>query len=145
MGDAGSLFLGFMLAAVGIKLRFPHQPDSITWMIPILVLGLPIFDMTLVTVSRLRRGVNPWTTAGKDHTSHRLARLGLKSRGSVLVLYGLCIALGAVGLAIQFVPSEVAYGTFGLTVVLGALALAWLERERPLATSERVETNSEQH
>ena len=79
MGDAGSLFLGFMLAAVGLKLRFPGQPDAMTWMIPVLVLGIPVLDMTLVTISRLRRGVNPWTTAGKDHLSHRLVQLGLNS------------------------------------------------------------------
>ena len=56
MGDAGSLFLGFMLAAVAIKLRFPSNSVTVTWMIPLLVLGLPIFDTSMVFVSRLRRG-----------------------------------------------------------------------------------------
>ncbi|HRX02737.1 MAG TPA: MraY family glycosyltransferase, partial [Anaerolineae bacterium] len=59
MGDSGSLFIGFILAALGIKLRFPDNTDIVTWMAPVLVLGLPILDTTLVTVSRLRRGVNP--------------------------------------------------------------------------------------
>ena len=75
MGDTGSLFLGFLLAALGIKLRFPANP-FVTWMVPVLVLGVPIFDTTLVTISRLRRGVNPLTTPGKDHLSHRLVKRG---------------------------------------------------------------------
>src|SRR5687768_11287579 len=57
MGDAGSLFLGFMLAAVGIKLRFPDNYDIVTWMVPVLVLGVPLFDTVLVTLSRIRRGI----------------------------------------------------------------------------------------
>ena len=74
MGDTGSLFLGFTLAAVGIKLRFPDNSAFVTWMVPVLVLAVPIFDTTLVIISRLRRGLNPLTTPGKDHLSHRLAR-----------------------------------------------------------------------
>jgi UDP-GlcNAc:undecaprenyl-phosphate GlcNAc-1-phosphate transferase len=65
MGDAGSMFLGFILAVVGIKLRFPGRPNAITWMIPVVVLGLPVFDTTLVVFSRLRRGINPLTNPGK--------------------------------------------------------------------------------
>lgn len=54
MGDVGSLFLGFLLAAMGIQLRFPDNSNFVTWMVPIFLFGLPIFDMTLVVVSRLR-------------------------------------------------------------------------------------------
>lgn len=130
MGDAGSLFLGFMLAAVGLKLRFPGQPDAVTWMIPVLVLGIPVLDMSLVTVSRLRRGVNPWTTAGKDHLSHRLVRLGMNHRQAVLTIYGLCVFTGAVGFGIQYLPPTWAYAAFGLTLVLGLIIIIALERIR---------------
>lgn len=128
MGDAGSLFLGFMLAAVGLKLRFPSHPDTITWMIPIFVLGIPIFDMTLVTVSRLRRGVNPWTTAGKDHLSHRLVQLGLSHRSAVLTIYSLCLLTGAVGFAIQYVPLELAYALLVLALVITISLILFFER-----------------
>ncbi|MBN1483836.1 MAG: undecaprenyl/decaprenyl-phosphate alpha-N-acetylglucosaminyl 1-phosphate transferase [Chloroflexia bacterium] len=92
MGDAGSLLLGFVLAVLGIKLRFPAplfpaNADAITWLIPLLVLGVPIFDTTLVTLSRLRRRVNPATTPGKDHLSHRLVLSGMGQREAVLTLY----------------------------------------------------------
>lgn len=99
MGDTGSLFLGFLLAAVGIKLRFPANSASITWMIPILVLALPVFDTTLVFFSRLRRGKNPLTTAGKDHLSHRLARRTGSQREAVLLCY---LIAGGTGLASIF-------------------------------------------
>jgi UDP-GlcNAc:undecaprenyl-phosphate GlcNAc-1-phosphate transferase len=104
MGDSGSLFLGFMLASLGIKLRFPQNVVFVTWMVPLLVLGVPIFDTTLVTLSRLRRGLNPLTTPGMDHTSHRLTYAGLSRREAVFLLYitafvlGLVVAVALVGL-----------------------------------------------
>ena len=117
MGDTGSLFLGFLLAAVGIKLRFPANSASITWMIPILILALPIFDTTLVFVSRLRRGKNPLTTAGKDHVSHRLALLAGSQREAVLLCY---LIAGATGLASIFLTQA----NFQEALVVGGAALA---------------------
>lgn len=99
MGDTGSLFLGFLLAAVGIKLRFPMNSAGITWLIPPLILALPIFDTTLVFISRLRHGINPLTAAGQDHLSHRLARLTGSRREAVLLCY---LIAGATGLASVF-------------------------------------------
>jgi UDP-GlcNAc:undecaprenyl-phosphate GlcNAc-1-phosphate transferase len=96
MGDTGSLFIGFLLAAVGIKLRFPQNVSFVTWMIPVLVLGLPIFDTTLVFISRLRRRLNPLTTPGKDHISHRLVHQGFTHREAVLMLYLVGCGLGMV-------------------------------------------------
>jgi len=130
MGDAGSLFLGFMLAAVAIKLRFPSNSVTVTWMIPLLVLGLPIFDTSMVFVSRLRRGKNPLTTPGKDHISHRLAHVLGSRREAVLVCYLLCCALGT---AAVFVSQA----TFGEAIVLAAVVsglgiytLWWMEFRR---------------
>jgi UDP-GlcNAc:undecaprenyl-phosphate GlcNAc-1-phosphate transferase len=87
MGDTGSLFLGFTLASLAIKLRFPDNSFFVTWMVPAVVLAVPIFDTTLVIVSRLRRHLNPLTTPGKDHLSHRLARLTGSTREAVLICY----------------------------------------------------------
>lgn len=132
MGDAGSLFLGFMLAAVGLKLRFPDHPDTITWMIPILVLGVPVLDMTLVTISRLRRHVNPWTTAGKDHLSHRLVTLGLSHRRAVLTIYGLCAISGVLAFVVQYASLAVAYTILGLALLAGAAIIFFFERMTPV-------------
>jgi len=95
MGDTGSLFIGLILAVLGIKLRFPSNITAITWMIPLAVLALPLFDTTLVFVSRLRRGRNPLTTPGKDHVSHRLVAGGMTRREAVLTCY-LLAGLGGV-------------------------------------------------
>ena len=124
MGDTGSLFLGFLLAAVGIKLRFPANSASITWMIPILVLALPLFDTTLVFFSRLRRGRNPLTTPGKDHVSHRLARRTGSQREAVLLCY---LITGGTGLAAIFLTQANLQEALivGSTALLIALFALW--------------------
>lgn len=130
MGDAGSLFIGFVLAAVGIKLRFLDLPVSATWFIPILVLGLPIFDTTLVFISRVRRGVNPLTTPGTDHTSHRLVARGLTRREAVLTLYLVAGALGVVAMFCAQGSLLANYFALAMVGAVGILALYELEFRR---------------
>ena len=92
-------------------------------MIPPLVMALPIFDTTLVFVSRLRRGKNPLTTPGKDHLSHRLAFLLGSKREAVLVCY---LIGGAAGLAAVFVAQASPPEGFFLGVAVAAFALVGL-------------------
>ena len=127
MGDTGALFIGFVLAALGIKLRFGNVP-TITWMIPLIVLGVPIFDTTLVTISRLRRGLNPLTTPGKDHVSHRLVATGMTRREAVLSLYLFCGALGMVAMLISQIRAITeAYFVAAIVVAAAAVTLVKLE------------------
>jgi UDP-GlcNAc:undecaprenyl-phosphate/decaprenyl-phosphate GlcNAc-1-phosphate transferase len=86
MGDAGSLFLGFTLASLAAlgSWRSPTVPTSVV--IPLLILAYPIFDTTLVVILRLRRGQSPFV-GGRDHSSHRLVRLGLGKVETVLLIY----------------------------------------------------------
>jgi UDP-GlcNAc:undecaprenyl-phosphate GlcNAc-1-phosphate transferase len=123
MGDTGSLFLGFMLAAVGIKLRFPDNYDIVTWMVPVLVLGVPLFDTALVTISRIRRGI-PISRGGKDHFSHRLVALGLTKREAVLVLYLVQGALGVAALVVMQADLVVGYSV-GIFVFVAAVVAAY--------------------
>jgi UDP-GlcNAc:undecaprenyl-phosphate/decaprenyl-phosphate GlcNAc-1-phosphate transferase len=104
MGDAGSLLLGFLLAVVAIKLRFPHVDPHRTWAIPLLVLAVPIFDTTVVTISRLRRGV-PISSGGRDHVSHRLVRLGLSVRQAVATIYLMAALCGGAAISLLMVSS----------------------------------------
>jgi UDP-GlcNAc:undecaprenyl-phosphate GlcNAc-1-phosphate transferase len=133
MGDVGSLFIGFLMAALGIKLRFPGNVPQVTWMIPLLVLGVPIFDTTLVVVSRLRRGKNPFTTPGTDHVSHRLVRLGWTRRETVLLLYLAGCALGGIALFASVATARTAYASALLVALTAAVALFWLEYRTPPA------------
>ncbi len=129
MGDAGSMFLGFLMAVLGVKLRFPGNVAFVTWMVPVLVLGIPIFDTLLVILSRLRRGLNPLTSPGKDHLSHRLVRAGLTHREAVLVLYLAQATLG--GLAL-FIAMAGAFESYLIGGIVGGFALWALWRlERP--------------
>lgn len=134
MGDAGAYFLGFWLAVLGIQLRFPENVNFVTWMVPVMVLGLPILDTTLVVFSRVRRGVHPFT-GGKDHLSHRLVRLGMSQREAVLSLY---LIAGAFGMVATFITqATLLEGYFiGAVVLLLVLYAIWrleklMEREVP--------------
>jgi UDP-GlcNAc:undecaprenyl-phosphate GlcNAc-1-phosphate transferase len=128
MGDAGSLFLGFILAAVAIKLRFPEGVQIVTWMVPVLILGLPLFDTALVIISRLRRGFNPLTTPGKDHTSHRLVAMGYTRREAVLICYLICAGLGVVALFITQAKILEGYIVGGISALVGLAGLWRLEQ-----------------
>ncbi len=104
MGDGGAMFLGFLMATLALKLRPSEPPQANSWLIPVLILGVPIFDTTLVSISRLRRGLLPFTSPGKDHTAHRLANLGLGQRRAVLALYALGAVFGLVALVVKHLP-----------------------------------------
>ncbi|MBI1284973.1 MAG: undecaprenyl/decaprenyl-phosphate alpha-N-acetylglucosaminyl 1-phosphate transferase, partial [Thiobacillus sp.] len=120
MGDMGALVLGFVLAVIGIKLKFTSPPD-VTWMVPLLVLALPLFDISLVVFTRIMEGRSPGQ-AGKDHTSHRLMSLGLSQRWTLFVLYSACLFFGTLGVLVTVAPPDRALwiGLSGLGL-LGAL------------------------
>ncbi len=127
MGDVGSLFLGFVLAILGLQLRFPENANIVTWMVPVTILGLPIFDTSLVVISRLRRGVSP-NTAGKDHTSHRLVQMGFSQREAVLILYLITGTFGMVGVFLTKATVLEAYLIAGVMVLVALFAIYRLEK-----------------
>lgn len=123
MGDAGSLFLGFVLAVVGVLLTF-NAPEKITFLVPVLVLGVAIFDTTLVTVSRVRHGRSPMR-GGRDHTSHRLVTVGLPVPAAVTLIYLAGASLGWLALVmarVELTPGLLlACWLAAIAVVLGLL------------------------
>lgn len=131
MGDTGALFIGFVLAAIGIKLRFLGNSYVVTWMVPVTVLLLPVFDTSLVFVSRLRRGLNPLTTPGKDHLSHRLVALGCTRREAVLICW---LVAGACGIVATFLTEAgvlEAYAVGAALLAAVVAAIVWFERHVP--------------
>ncbi len=137
MGDGGSLFIGFLLAVLSIKLRLPGDA-AVTWLVPVLILGVPVFDTSLVIFSRLKRGLIPMSSPGKDHLSHRLVVWGLKHRQAVVLLYGLAIVLGVIGVLISQVTLLTAY--LGSAAILGSAVVAMVQLEKlPFEHQERVQ------
>jgi UDP-GlcNAc:undecaprenyl-phosphate GlcNAc-1-phosphate transferase len=103
MGDSGSLFLGFTVAALtlspeGIRASRTDVLSVIAG--PVFLLLIPIFDTTLVTVSRLLSGRSP-AMGGRDHSSHRLVAMGLSERAAVFVLWFLAAVGGLIGLTLR--------------------------------------------
>jgi UDP-GlcNAc:undecaprenyl-phosphate GlcNAc-1-phosphate transferase len=126
MGDGGAMMLGFLMATLGLKLRLEHANNFSGWLAPLLILGVTIFDTTLVTISRSRRGLLPFTTPGKDHTAHRLANLGWGQRGAVLGLYSLGAISGGAAVLVAYLPPRgavIAAIAAGTLVLLGVASL----------------------
>jgi UDP-GlcNAc:undecaprenyl-phosphate GlcNAc-1-phosphate transferase len=95
MGDAGSLFLGFLVAGLSLAGTYPYSRSTVSVLLfPVLLLLVPIFDTTFVTIARTLAG-RPVSRGGRDHTSHRLVASGLSERAAVLLLYSVALACGA--------------------------------------------------
>ena len=130
MGDSGALLLGFSFAAV--TLSSTHEGAGRTDVLsivaaPLFVLMIPIFDTTLVTVSRIVSGRSA-AQGGRDHSSHRLVAIGLSERRAVALLWGLAAVGGGLGIVLDRFQSSysalaVAF-TFLVAMVLFAAYLA---------------------
>lgn len=105
LGDGGSNFLGFFLAAMSIHGTWAAHDPLVSFFIPMLILSVPIYDMVFTTVSRIATGkvtsVRSWLEfTGRDHIHHRLEALGL-SRGKVVLtiwVLNMAVGLGAITL-----------------------------------------------
>ncbi|MSO96197.1 MAG: hypothetical protein EXQ81_10485 [Thermoleophilia bacterium] len=97
MGDGGSQLLGFLLAAAAlVSTNISASNLGLSLIGPLAILALPIFDTALVTLSRTIAGISIGQ-GGRDHTSHRLAALGMSDRGAVLFLYAVAAGLALIG------------------------------------------------
>jgi len=129
LGDSGAQLLGFLLAALGIA-YIPARaglPQGVSWFTPILVLGVPIFDITLVVFSRLLRR-RPVYRAGSDHTYHRLMGLGLDPIRAVLVMHLTAVVLGLIAFMALDATVLVANLIFAGVVLAGSALLVALGR-----------------
>ncbi len=108
MGDAGSLFLGFMLAFIAVWGSWETEAVITSLAVPVLILAYPLFDTALVMIKRLQDGRSIFQ-GGKDHSSHRLALLGFKKKRAVLVLYFINTVLGILALAVTLLPATAGY------------------------------------
>jgi len=128
MGDGGAMFLGFLMAALGLKLRLEQANHISAWLAPLLILGVTIFDTTLVTISRSRRGLLPFATPGKDHAAHRLANLGLGHRGAVVSMYTLGLLSGGAAILVSYMAPAAAALVAAFALIGVLFGVIFLER-----------------
>lgn len=117
MGDAGALYFGFLIAVLCLKLR-AHEVTRISFAVPILIVGVPLFDSLLVVVARLAHHKNP-LQGGRDHTSHRLVFVGLSVRASVALIYAAQVSLGWLAIAMARIERPTVFVLSGLVAALG--------------------------
>ncbi len=118
MGDCGSLFIGYMLAAFPLMLEPALSAFSAASILPVLaaVSILPIFDTTLVTFVRLFKGRSP-SQGGSDHSSHRLVFGGLSEKAAVHTLYGISAFFGLIVLLFYPANVQLFYMLFTISIV----------------------------
>jgi UDP-GlcNAc:undecaprenyl-phosphate GlcNAc-1-phosphate transferase len=125
MGDCGSMFIGFFLASAALVNVSGGRSRSFlpVLAVPILVLFIPIFDTTFVTILRKLSG-RAASQGGRDHTSHRLVALGLSERHAVWMLYGLAALSGLLAVTVQQVKLDVSLAAIaGFTILLTLLGV----------------------
>lgn len=100
LGDAGSMFNGFILACLGI-LFAKENPSYSSLLVPILILSYPIFDISFVTLIRLREGRKVYV-GDYNNSPRRIANLGMQNKKVVLWIYLFCFLLGSLGVLLYF-------------------------------------------
>jgi UDP-GlcNAc:undecaprenyl-phosphate GlcNAc-1-phosphate transferase len=115
MGDSGSMFIGFFLASASlVNLAGGRSRAFVPVLaVPILVLFIPIFDTTFVTILRKLSG-RAASQGGRDHTSHRLVALGLSEKRAVLLLYGLASLSGLLAVFVRRLKPDVSLALLAL-------------------------------
>ena len=100
LGDAGALYLGFLLAAISIRIDLDNDSAPIRALVLILILAIPVIDTTQVVVSRIVKGQSPFQ-GGRDHISHLLLNRGLSQRVVLFILstFSVLFAVAAIILA----------------------------------------------
>jgi len=125
MGDCGSMFIGFFLASASLVNLAGGRSRSFlpVLAVPILVLFIPIFDTTFVTILRKLSG-RAASHGGRDHTSHRLVALGMSERRAVLMLYALAAVSGFLAIGVRALRFDVSIALlFVFTIVLTLLGV----------------------
>ena len=138
MGDCGSMFVGFFLAASVLAAGTGSgrsRSVAAVLAVPVLVLLVPIFDTTLVTLLRKLAG-RPASQGGRDHTSHRLVALGLSEKHAVWMLYTFALAAGALAMLVRHATLDVSVGVIAAFTVALTLLGVYLAHVRVYDESE---------
>jgi len=121
MGDAGSMFLGFMIATTSIRAS-QKASTAVAILLPIIVLAIPIADTALAVMRRALRGQGLFT-GDREHIHHRLLDSGLSHRQAVVALYAISIACGVAAVTLFVAQDRVAILAVGATLMLSTCLL----------------------
>jgi UDP-GlcNAc:undecaprenyl-phosphate GlcNAc-1-phosphate transferase len=122
VGETGATFLGFSLAVVSIQGLFKTQA-VITYIIPFLILGVPIFDTAFAMLRRILSGRHPFS-ADKGHLHHRLVDMGFNKKQTVRTLYAVSALLGVS--SIMLVTQKIVYAIIIIAVSLAISVATWI-------------------
>ena len=131
LGDSGAQTIGFLLASFGIMYNPLNRNPESSWIVPIMLLGIPIFDTSLVVLSRLRRAQRIGS-GRRDHTYHRLIAIGMSPRYAVLVVHLAAFSISCLAFLTLYLPAWLALTFFIVTIFFGIILLLWLERKPTL-------------
>lgn len=131
LGDSGAQTIGFLLASFAILYNPLHKDPESSWIVPILLLGVPIFDTSLVVLSRFHRK-QPLGSGRRDHTYHRFIRLGLNPKIAVLCVHLMALIISSLAFFTLYLPPWMALLTFGVTILFSVIFLLWFERQPAL-------------
>ena len=139
MGDCGALFLGYTLATLAMDSNYGRSRGLlVTIAAPVLVMLVPIFDTTFVTLVRIVRG-RPVSQGGRDHTSHRLVTLGLSERTAVSLLLALGVLGGTIAVLARLnVMAGVWVGAPLLALMLAFVGIHLARTDRPVEENSSV-------
>jgi UDP-GlcNAc:undecaprenyl-phosphate GlcNAc-1-phosphate transferase len=138
MGDTGALFLGFMLSVVAIE-GVMKSVATIAIVVPIIILGLPIFDTTFAIFRRLLNG-RPIMEADKGHLHHRLLQRGLTQRQTVLILYLISAVFGFAAVIIAKINSRqgiIISGTIIILTILLARRMGLIDKSKNSSVDDK--------
>lgn len=119
MGDTGSTFLGFILATMSIQGLFKLYA-IISFAVPFLILGIPIFDICFAVIRRVAKGQNPMT-ADRGHVHHRLIDMGFDQKQSVMITYMLTAILGLAAVVLTGSGEVKALILLGSVIIVGGI------------------------
>jgi len=136
MGDAGSLFLGFLLAFLAVRLKLADAPQTVALFVPVFVLGVALLDTTLVTFNRLRHHRSPMQ-GGRDHISHRLVWVGIPVPVSVGLIYALAASLGFLAVLLARLDTVSGMLLVGFVLTLGLATFVLISAVPVYETSRR--------
>ncbi|OUX31421.1 MAG: hypothetical protein CBE24_05215 [bacterium TMED264] len=127
LGDSGAQSLGFVLGSIAIIFDPNTGNQSSTWFVPVLFFYIPLFDLVLVIISRLRRKKNIYQ-ASRDHTFHRLQKMGFPVQHAVLMMHGVSLAMSMIGYLCLNLNPVYANLIFMLTLLFGVFSLIRLDK-----------------